>query len=165
MTFLCLSINSRIILDFVLFWNCKLQNRPNMLRFKCQQFTYLSLQGCCIHIRGFLDSKFQEKNRSKITLELKVKSTHHLGTVALMWCTYMCKKNLFIYIFTSWHSLLTQDWYCSQSVLSTHSASVHWPSSQRVPGYNWDFFIKLKFYTNCRALMLSTHFLSTSALN
>ena len=57
-----------------------------------------------------------------------------------MWCTHICTKNLFIYIYASWHSLLTQDWYCSQSVLSTHSTSVHWPSSQRVPGYNRDIF-------------------------
>ena len=74
------------------------------------------------------------------TIWTSLSSTLAHISVAFMWCTHICTKNLFIYIYASWHLPLTQDWYCSQSVLSSHSASMHRPSSQMVPGYNIDIF-------------------------
>ena len=133
-----MSFNSRIILDFFLFWNCKLHNRPKNLRLKCQLFTYLTWKGLYIHARDcsrfrFKNAQFQNKKLSQLTTW-----AHKCPFYVVL--TYMYRELSHKYIYASWHSLLTQDWYCSQSVLSTHSASVHWPSSQWVPGYNRDFF-------------------------
>ena len=41
--------NSRVILDFSMFWNCKLQNHPNFLGLNCHLSTYLALKSYYIH--------------------------------------------------------------------------------------------------------------------
>ena len=72
-------VDSRIILDFFLFWNCKLQNGPKKFRIKLLSIylsTYLALKGYYIHTRDCSrfwskNTQFQKKRKSRITLKLK----------------------------------------------------------------------------------------------
>ena len=65
-----LSFNSTKILDFFMFWNCKLQNRPKNLGLNCHWFTYLALKGYCIHTRDCSQfwSNFKTRKRQGLSL-------------------------------------------------------------------------------------------------
>ena len=58
-----LSFNSTVILDFFLFWNCKLQNHQKNLGLNCRQSTYLALKGYYIHTRNC--SQFWSKFKTR----------------------------------------------------------------------------------------------------
>ena len=75
------------ILDFLLFWNCKLQNRPKNLGLSPQLSTYLfGIQSYYIHTSycswfWSQNAQFQNNKKTMLTLELKLKSTQHLETL------------------------------------------------------------------------------------
>ena len=67
-----LSWNSRIILDFFLFWNCKLQNHLKILWLNHHLSTYLALKGYYVHTKlcSWFRSILKTRKLLRIILEL-----------------------------------------------------------------------------------------------